>query len=123
MGAPFFSIGLVCSIGRYMLARHNTPNPECHHLCPRIQHIVTNHPSKAWVLKLKIGLTIASYLVTPSEAFAKDNDQFKLLSSQYSSPEEPVSARTNEDEKQMIAVIVETLKSVICGCSCGVFIM
>ncbi|MCJ1427639.1 hypothetical protein MMC29_005542 [Sticta canariensis] len=79
---------------------------------PRIQNIVTNRLSRAWVLKLKIELTVASYLVTSSEAFAKDDDQFKLLPLGYSLPEEPVSARTNGDDKQMIDAIVETLNSV-----------
>lgn len=79
---------------------------------PRIQEIVAYRLSRAWVLKIKIGLNIASYLVTSSEAFAKDDDQFKLLPLGYSLPEEPVSAWTIGDDKQMIDAIVETLNSV-----------
>lgn len=79
---------------------------------PGIQNMVANRLSRAWVLKLKIGLTIASYLVTSSEAFAKDDDQFKLLPLGYSLVEEPLSARTNGDDKQMIDAIIETLNSV-----------
>lgn len=81
-------------------------------LVPRIQDMVVNRLSRAWVIKLKIGLNIASYLVTSSEAFAKDDDEFKLLPLGYSLPEEPVSALTIGDENQMIDAIIETLNSV-----------
>lgn len=84
-------------------------------LVPRVQDMVANRLSRAWVIKLKIGPDVASYLVTSSEAFANDDDEFKLLPLGCSFPEDSVrdqSAVTKGDEKQMIDAIIESLNTV-----------
>lgn len=92
---------------------------------PRIQEMVANRLSRAWVIKLKIGVDIASYLVTSSDAFTKDDDEFKLLPLGSSYPEEPVchqSAVTDGDNKQeSMPSSRRTTASVKCGFYCRVF--
>lgn len=79
---------------------------------PTIQDIVVDRLSRAWIIRLKIGVNVVSYLVAGTDAFGKDDDEFKLLSLGYPSPEEPLSAVGDGDEKQMIDAITRTLNSV-----------
>ena len=77
-----------------------------------IQHMVMNCLSRAWFTKLKIGCKIASYLVTSFEAFTKNDDEYRLLQLGYSSPERPLLAVSDGDDKQLIDTITKTTNSV-----------
>lgn len=77
-----------------------------------IQHMVVNRLSRAWLIKLKIGFKIVSYLVTSSEAFTRDDDEYRLLQLGYSSPERPLLAVSDGDDKQMIDTITKTTNSI-----------
>lgn len=86
---------------------------------PTIQDMVVDRLSRAWIIRLKIGINIVSYLVTGTDAFGKDDDEFKLLSLGSPSPEEPLSTMRDGDEKRMIDAITKTLNG---GSSVWVFL-